>query len=140
MDDDISSATVWKWFWIFVGFAVAVVVACWALGVFTSGVRGKAGVIEKNNDSNNQIEAQHTFNALWGDILSYKVKITDAEAILAKTPGDSFETQVLTGLKSSCSDAVQQFNADANDTTMKEWRPSSLPKTINPNDYCEVKP
>ena len=130
-----------------VGYAIAAVivvvlisVGIWWVHVATSGVRGKAGVIEKNNGSNNQIEAQHTFVALYGDIQSYKTKIDNAEANAKTHPGETFYDQVLTGLESTCSDAVQQYNADAASTTMKEWRPSDLPSQINPNDYFVVTP
>lgn len=140
MDEDISSAKVWKWVGIIAGSIAVAVIAAWGIALATSGIRGHGGVVRKNNDSNNQIEAQHTFDALFADVKSYKTKIGNAAALLKANPGDPFEAQVLAGLTSGCSDAVQQYNADANDTTMKEWRSSSLPASINPSDYCEVTP
>lgn len=140
MEDDISPARIWGWVFAAIGCVLVLAVALWAFGVFTSGVKGKGDVIKKNNDSNNQIEAQHTFTALFGDIQSYKTKIASALKDTKAHPDQTFYAQVLTGLESTCSDAVQQYNADAISTTMKEWRPSDLPAQINPTDYCEVTP
>jgi hypothetical protein len=137
---DVRPARVWGYV---VGAFIAICVISWGSWYFTvatSGVKGKGDVIKKNNDANNQIEAQHTFDALWGDITGYKTKIANASTALKANPGDPVYEQTLTGLENACVDAVKTYNGDANDTTMKDWRPASLPAQIISADYCEVAP
>lgn len=117
----------------FIGTIVVVVLALiigislWAFGVFASGPKGDGDVTRKNNDANNRISAQATFEQLAADITAYGPKISNAVADKTTHPGDTYYATVLTGLQSACNDAVAQYNADTQKTTMRDWLPAGLP-------------
>lgn len=128
MNDEINVAKVWKWGVLGV-LALAVVIAgtIWIVTV-TSGARGHAGVVRKNNSSDNQISAQFEFNRVYGDIQRDVTNIR-----LATDPENKANDQKV------CAADVATYNADAQDTTLKEWRPSKLPESIDVNQECDIK-
>jgi cytoskeletal protein RodZ len=132
--------------YLLIGAVVLVVIAfiigalVWALGVFSSGTKGRGDVIKQNNSSTNQIQAQAEFNKLWGDIQSYHADITASAAALAKNPGDAYQQSVLTAQQQICRSAVQEYNADTVNTTMREWRPAADPAAVDPTLECETTP
>jgi hypothetical protein len=102
------------------------------------GVRGvRLDVHRKNQDANNRISAQATFEKLAGDIQAYPVKIANAAADRVAHPDDTYYATVLTGLESACADATATYNADAQMTTMRDWRPANLPESYD-NTICEA--
>lgn len=119
---------------------VVLPVSLWAFGVFSSGVRGAGDVIKQNNDANNRIQAQATFNKLWGDIQSYHDNITASVAALKANPGDPYQRSVLTAQQQICRSAVQEYNADTLNTTMRDWRPAQDPAQVDSNQECETTP
>lgn len=127
--------------WLILAVLFIGLIGCgiWAFHVVTSGVKGTGDVTRQNNDANNRIEAQATFQRLYGDIQGYPPKITRAKADAAANPTDAQSKQVLDGLQNLCTDAVNTYNADAGSTTMQQWRPADLPTQINEADYCEAK-
>lgn len=128
LDDEISSATVWKWIWITVGAIAVITVASIVISTATSGVRGKAGVTRKNNDSNNQIAAQAEFERVWGDIQR------DVGSLKIVTDADHRQQ-----LQEVCLADVSTYNLDAQSTTLKDWRPSNLPSFIDADTECGIK-
>lgn len=137
MDDDITPADLWKWFWWTVAAVVLITAAIWAIDVGTSGIRGKGNVIKQNNDSNNQIAAQAEFNKLYGAIQADVRNIQSAAKQVAANPADQFELSALDGDQNLCRTDVTTYDGDTQDTTMKDWRPASLPANIT-IDICEV--
>lgn len=124
---------------IVIGLLACVIGAIfWWLSVATSGVKGRGDVIKQNNDANNRIAAQAEFNRLWGDIQSYNANIAASAAALAKNPGDDYQQSVLTAEQQICRSAVQQYNADILNVTMKDWRPAEDPASIDPITECEM--
>ncbi len=115
-------------------------ISLWAFGVFSSGVRGQGDVIKQNNSGDNRIQAQATFNKLWGDIQGYHDNIQAAAAALKATPGDTYQQSVLGAEQQICRSAVQEYNADTVNTTMRDWRPSQDPASVDPNQECETTP
>jgi hypothetical protein len=117
--------------------------ALWAFGVFSSGVRGAANVVKQNNDANNRIQAQATFNKLWGDIQADQIDI-DGSAATVKAAGgasaDPYDQSVLTAEEQTCTSAAETYNADADNTTMKDWRPAGDPASVDPTEECEPQP
>jgi hypothetical protein len=109
----------------------------WAFGVFASGTKGAGDVHRKNQDANNRISAQATFEKLAGDIQAYPAKIANAAADRTAHSDDTYYATVLTGLESACADAVATYNADAQTTTMRDWRPANLPESYD-NTICEA--
>lgn len=128
----------------FIGIVVAIIligaiaIGLWAFGVFTSGAKGAGDTTRKNNDANNRIGAQATFEQLAADITAYGPKIANAAADKAAHPDDPYYATVLTGLESACADAVTTYNADANKTTMRDWRPAELPDHYD-TGICEAR-
>jgi len=121
-------------------FAIVIGSGLWAFGVFTSGTRGHGDVIKQNNSGSNQIAAQAEFNRLWGDIQADHDNIQAAAATLKASPSDAYQQSVLTAEQQTCRTAVQQYNADTADTTLKEWRPADDPAHIDSATECETAP
>lgn len=67
MNDEINIAKVWKWGVIGTLTLVVLVVGSIWISTASSGARGHAGVIRKNNSSDNQISAQFEFNRVYTD-------------------------------------------------------------------------
>lgn len=128
MEDEINVATVWRWavFGV-VGVIAAVAFIIW-LVTASSGVRGHAGVIRRNNDSNNQIAAQAEFERVWGDIQR------DAGVIRLETDPDRRQTA-----QEVCLADVATYNLDAQSTTLKDWRPDNLPESVDADAECGTK-
>lgn len=128
MDDEIGIAKIWKW-GVLGTLALAVLIAgsIW-IATVTSGARGHAGVVRKNNSSDNQISAQFEFNRVYGDIQRDVTNIKLATDPVSKAQDQKF-----------CAADVATYNADAQDTTLKEWRPDKLPETIDVSQECDVK-
>jgi len=116
---------------------IALPISLWAFGVFASGPKGAGDVHRKNNGADNRISAQATFEKLAADIQAYPVKIANAATDRTAHPDDTYYATVLTGLQSACADAVATYNADAQMTTMHDWRPSELPESYD-NQICEA--
>lgn len=110
----------------------------WYWNVSTSGIKGKGDVKRQNNSASNQIAAQAAFNSLWGDIQGYRNDITASAALVAQDPDNAFQQSVLTAQRQTCQSAVGKYNGYANDTTMREWRPSGDPASIDANTECEA--
>jgi hypothetical protein len=115
-------------------------ISLWAFGVFSSGVRGQGDVIKQNNSGDNRIQAQSTFNKLWGDIQGYHDNIQAAAAAVKTNPADDYQHSVLTAEQQTCRSAVQEYNADTLNTTMRDWRPAQDPAQIDPAQECETAP
>lgn len=141
-DKPPSAVATWSWFGWTVSIIIGAIIvlggigaAYWAFDTGTSGIRGKADVTRQNNDGTNQIAAQDAFNKLNGDIQTDLLNIkNDAKAAVG---GDDFQKSVVQADLAQCAKDVHDYNADANDTTMKDWRPSNLPASFD-DTICEV--
>lgn len=142
MDDEISPARLWGWICAAIGIVLVISVGIWWFNVHTSGIRGAAAVTVQNNAASNRTQAQDEFNQLWGDIKAYNGDISDAATQVAQdetTNADStFDRSVLAADEATCRKAVQKYNADTKDMTLKDWRPAEDPATIDPKAECEV--
>lgn len=115
-------------------------ISLWAFGVFSSGIRGQGDVIKQNNSADNRIQAQSAFNKLWGDIQSYRDNIQAAATALKANPADAYQQSVLTAEQQICRSAVQEYDADTLNTTMRDWRPAQDPAQIDSTQECEITP
>jgi hypothetical protein len=118
----------------------AIGVAVWYFGVATSGVHGKGEVIKRNNSADNRVFQQEHFQTVFGDVKADKLKIKFArESLASDTKGtDTYDRDKinLEGLQQLCVTAVEDYNADANKVTARDWRDPSLPKTLDATNYC----
>lgn len=129
-------------FWRIVGYtcagiAVALVIwaIVWAIGVGTSGVKGKGDVIRQNNDATNRVFAQGHFQTLYGNIKTYQNQLPGARDDVKAGDDPNAKTN-FRGLYNTCVDAVEQYNADSNKVLEKDWKDPDLPKTLDPVAMC----
>lgn len=128
--------------WVF-GVATAIVligVGAWVFRVVTAPAKGAGDVKIRNNSADNRIVAQAEFNKLWGDIQGYHDNIQASAAALKANPADAYQQSVLTAQQQICRKAVQQYNADTLNVTMKDWRPAADPASVDSTQECEVAP
>jgi len=115
-------------------------IGLWVFGVFTADIRGAGNAIKQRQSAVNRIQKQELFEQLAADYEGYLSKIAIAEGALtqaAKT-GDSVnaglrQTELL-GLRQTCVDAAQQFNAESRKYTARIWKSAGLPLTLDPAD------
>jgi hypothetical protein len=124
----------------FIVLCVATSWLVWGFGVASSGVKGRGDVIRQNNDATNRIAAQNEFNQLWSDIKTYHANIKDDAQAVAANPGDAWTLSVLDAEKKTCRSAAGKYNADTQNMTMKDWRPSTDPASIDVATECEATP
>lgn len=117
----------------------AVVFVCAGLSVFgwwldakLSAPAGAAQQQIQNNSGTNRTTAQDAFNQLHAAIAADQVKIARDRANLAAHGASStFDEQNLQLDQAKCDADVSDYNTDANDATMKDWRPSSYPASYD---------
>jgi len=138
--DKVRPGRLAAWVIGFIAAVVLIAVGAWAFRVATAPAKGAGDVRIKNNDANNRIAAQAEFNKLWSDIQSYHSNIQSAAAVLKTNPADAYQQSVLTSEQQICRTAVNQYNADTLNVTMKDWRPSEDPASVDSTQECETTP
>lgn len=128
MSEEISVAKMWRWGVLGVLGVIGTVAFVIWLATASSGVRGKAGVTRQNNDSQNQISAQHEFDRVYNDVQRDVFNVQHA-----------VDAAHLADDQAICVQDVGTYNTDTVDTTLKDWRPDSLPAHIDPDKECAAK-
>lgn len=109
----------------------------WGASVLLSNVTGAGGAIKQKNSTVNRIQQQEQFEDLVADYDGYLVNIKIANSTLKADSNDtmqkSIDTTNLEGLKIECVDAAQQFNANSQKYTAREWKSAGLPARLDPN-------
>lgn len=111
-----------------------IVIALWAFGVFTSDVRGAGGAIKQRNSTVNRVQKQEMFEQIAADYDGYLVKIKVAVKAAASATTDidkQLRQTELVGLRQTCVDAAQQFNAESRKYTSRVWKSAGLPATLD---------
>jgi hypothetical protein len=110
----------------------------WALGVALSGPHGRGEQIKQINRAENRTFAQEQFHQLLQDIKGYDQQIGVQQAALeAHTAQDGERdrlAQVVAGLKTQCISTTQQYNAEAQKISKRQFLDAGLPEQINSSD------
>lgn len=110
----------------------------WALGVALSGPHGRGEQIKQINRADNRTFAQEQYHQLLQDIRGYDQQIAVQRAALdAHTAQDAEHdrlAQVVAGLKTQCISTTQQYNAEAQKISKRQFLDAGLPEQINSSD------
>jgi hypothetical protein len=118
--------------------ALALGISLWAFGVFTSDIKGAGDAIKQKNRAVNRIQKQEQFEQIAADFDGYRAKIpvaveaVKAAASTAATTDDELRLTELLGLRQTCIDAAQQFNAESRKYTSRDWKSAGLPERLDP--------
>lgn len=131
---------------VVMAWIIAVVVAmCIVAGLTVVGLKidgwlapaqGDAQQKIQNNDANNRATAQDAFNQLDNTIKGDVVKIHNDKDQFGDHPTDPGDKAQLALDKATCVQAVNEYNTDANDMNMKDWRPAEDPPSFS-LDICQ---
>jgi hypothetical protein len=126
--------------WMIVGGIIAVLLpfAVWGLSVAFSGPAGRGKQIRQINDANNRTFAQEEFPQLYQDIKAYDQQISVQQAALDAHKAQDGEhdrlAQVVAGIKSQCISTTQQYNAEAQKISKRQFIEHGLPDQIDSMD------
>lgn len=116
----------------------ALSIGLWAFGVFTSNIKGAGEAIKIKNAAVNRIQKQENFVQENEDYTGYLIKIKIAKQALAVLPANatSEERQVaqanVTGVQQQCVDTAQQYDADSQKYTARDFKSAGLPYRLDP--------
>lgn len=125
-----------KWVLAIIIVSLLIGWALWALGVFTSDVRGRGEAIKTKNSSTNRIAAQERFEDRYADIEAAGQRVDTLTAGAKANPKDYTLQVQATGAVTYCQQAVADYNADARKYTAAQFRASDLPSRIDASDVC----
>lgn len=121
--------------WYAAGAAVilASIALLWALGVFTSDVRGAGDAHKQNQSGTNRVVKQEMFEQKYQDIQNADKRIDTFAAAKAEDP--TYTNKVnYTGAINVCNQLVADYNAEARKQTSADWKAADLPSVIDQND------
>jgi hypothetical protein len=102
-----------------------------------AGPSGAVGAKEQQQAATTRVQKQEQFEQLAADFDGYLVKIGIASDALAaaQKSGNQIDAELrqteLVGLKQTCVDAAQQFNAESRKYTARVWKSAGLPPTLD---------
>jgi len=102
-----------------------------------AGPTGAVGAKEQQQAANTRVQKQEQFEQLAADFDGYLVKIVIAKDALAAATkaGNEIDAELrqteLIGLKQTCVDTAQQFNAESRKYTARVWKSAGLPPTLD---------
>lgn len=108
----------------------------WKIDAALAPARGAAQQQIQNNDATNRATAQDAFNQLNGEITADIIKIRSDKDQFGDRPTDTGDRAQLALDKSVCTQAVEEYNKDAGDMNMKDWRPADDPPSFSV-DVCQ---
>lgn len=114
----------------------ALFVALWAAGVFTSGIRGTATVINQRNSGANRVAQNTTLNNDSAAVLADHNKILVMDAISHPTEQDELD---LNGAEQVCASDVEAYNAAVANILAQNQLPANLPSSYDYQSECEPK-
>jgi len=127
------------WFWILIVLISVMILTAvgWGIRYATQGPRGAIGARGQQQDANTRVQKQEQFEQLAADFDGYLIKIGIAQDALAAAnkAGNEIDAELrsteLIGLKQTCVDAAQQFNAESRKYTARVWKSAGLPPTLD---------
>jgi len=125
--------------YVAIGLALILIpIAIFGIRWVTAGPKGALGAREQQQSANTRVQKQELFEQLAADFDGYIVKIDIANNALkeAKIQKNQIDTELrateLIGLKQTCVDAAQQFNAESRKYTARVWKSAGLPISLDP--------
>jgi hypothetical protein len=110
----------------------------WALGVALSGPHGRGEQIKQINRADNRTFAQEQYHQLLQDIKGYDQQVAVQQAALDAHKAQDAEhdrlAQVVAGLKTQCISTTQQYNAEAQKISKRQFLDAGLPDQIDESD------
>ena len=120
---------------------IVLVAGVWGASVLVSNIRGAGNAIKTKNSAVMRIGQQEQFEQLAADYDGYLTKISIAKRAVRDAAGDDVnlplrQTELL-GLRQTCVDAAQQFNANSRKFTARDWKSAGLPAQLDPTNCTE---
>jgi hypothetical protein len=114
---------------------VAVIgIAVWAFSVGTSNVKGAGDAIKQNNSAVNRVQKQEMFQQIAADYDGYLTNIEGAKAAVKDAVGTTqkqLRQTELIGLRQVCVSAAEQFNAESQKYSSRDWKSAGLPPSLD---------
>ena len=134
-----------KLFGIAAGWYIGIVVlvgvvgaAVWGISVVTSDTRGRGNQIKQINKAENRTFSQEQYHQLYEDIKGYDQQVAVQQAALDAHSAQDAEkdrlAQVVAGLKTQCISTRQQYNAEAQKISKRQFLDAGLPDRIDEQD------
>lgn len=138
---EMRDGTAWTglsaaWLLLIVLLVAGITGILWALGVFTSGIRGAGNVQRDQNSAANREHWSATFNAEFQQIQADTANLATLKSA-ATAPGATVQDRTdYTGAQLNCRQDVAKYNADAANVLAAPWLPAGLPTTVTASTYC----
>lgn len=116
--------------------AAGLSLAGWKIAALMAPAQGAAQQQTQNNDPNNRTTAQDAFNKLNEAIKGDVFKIHQDKALFGDRPTDPQDKAELALDQAKCTGDVNEYDADAQDMNMKDWRPAEDPEGFS-IDICQ---
>jgi Rieske Fe-S protein len=107
--------------------------ALWGAGVLFAGPKGQGEAYKQKESAVNRIEKQEMFVQLNEDFQGFIAKIEVAKQAYQRDPSDVNSTN-LTGVTQICIDTAQQYNAESQKYTSRDFKSAGLPYRLDPAD------
>lgn len=114
--------------------AVALPLGLWVGNVLWSSPSGAAGVYKQNNDSNNRIAANTTWQQGYNDVMRDVNNIKNVRSVYKDAAHDPQGFIVTAQI--ACNNSVTRYNGYQNQTLTKSWKPANLP-TMFDDSTCQ---
>jgi hypothetical protein len=127
------------WVIVAVVFVGLIGIGLWAFGVVTAPWAGQGGAFKQQQSVTNRVQSQALFEQIAADFDGYLVKIeiaVQAEKDATGIDKELRQTELL-GLRQTCVDAAQQFNAESRKYLARVWKSAGLPASLDPR-LCQT--
>jgi Tfp pilus assembly protein PilV len=133
------AGNVMLWVIVAVVFVGLIGIGLWAFGVVTAPWKGQGGAFKQQQSATNRVQKQEMFEQIAADFDGYLVKIQIAVQAAKDATGIDKELRQteLIGLRQTCVDAAQQFNAESRKYTSRVWKSAGLPANLDPT-LCQT--
>lgn len=103
----------------------------WALGVFTSPIKGAGDAYKEQQSSNNRVFQQSFFEDTFADYESTVAKIGPAKDALKNDKDNPLLQEQLTGTINYCLDVVADYNAQSRKYLAADFKSADLPVQLD---------
>lgn len=103
----------------------------WALGVFTSPIKGQGDAFKQQQSSSNRIVQQAEFEDLYAEYQDALVKIKPARDAVKQNPDSTIKQTELTGLINYCVDVAGDYNAESRKYLAADFKAIDLPAQLD---------
>jgi hypothetical protein len=127
------------WVIVAVVFVGLIGIGLWAFGVVTAPWAGQGGAFKQQQSATNRVQKQEMFEQIAADFDGYLVKIQIAVQAAKEATGINKELRQteLVGLRQTCVDSAQQFNAESRKYSSRVWKSAGLPLNLDPT-LCQT--